>query len=158
MVRTSFLRLVTALFLRAQNIFSLYTRREKGSHREVCTKLLRPSLNKATAQLGLNYSSVGIVVRLWAVQRYRSFPEVNPPKHKADRSLLCNEWLRMSGAMPPFSYMPSRLTQEQLYLAVKLSLKSLAIKIKWKKFTVTGLKFLNSSNDKTSVSRTGKYS
>jgi len=147
--------------------FSLYTRKKKGSHREECTKLLRCSLNTATAQLGLSYSSVGIVIRLWAVQRYRSFaagrrgfsilkivrsflgpsqlriqwgprnifPEVNPPEHKADRSLLSSEWLRMSGAMPRFPYTPSCLTRE-LYLAVKLCLKSLSMKIKWKKFTV----------------------
>jgi len=68
---------VTALFLRAQKkkkVFSFYTRKNKGSHREVCTKLLRSSVNQATAQLELSYSSVGIVIRLWAVQRYRSFP------------------------------------------------------------------------------------
>jgi len=79
MVRTSFLRLVTgfswtALFLRAQKIFSLYTRKEKRSHREVCAKLLRCSLNSATAQLELSYSSVGIVIRLLAVQRNHNFP------------------------------------------------------------------------------------
>jgi hypothetical protein len=74
MVLNLFLRLVTALFLRAQKTFSLYTRKNKGGHREVCTKLLRSSLNQATAQLELSYSSVGIVIRLWAVQRYCSFP------------------------------------------------------------------------------------
>ena len=60
--------------LASTKTFPLYTRKEKGSHREVCTNLLRSSLNKATAQLGLSYSSLGIVIRLWAVQRYRSFP------------------------------------------------------------------------------------
>ena len=113
--------------LASTKTFPLYTRKEKGSHREVCTNLSRSSLNKATAQLGLSYSSLGIVIRLWAVQRYRSFPaerrglsilknilsffgpselpiqlvppnifpEVNPPKHKADRSLLSTEWLTL---------------------------------------------------------------
>ena len=157
----------------------------------MCTKILRSSLKKAIAQLGLNYSSVGTVIRLWTEQRNRSslqeengflhsqtfspflgptqlpsiqwvwrniFPDVNPPGHKADLSLLTSEWLSMSGGMPPFSNMPSCLTQEQLNLVAKLCLKSSDFKIQRKKFNVTCIKFLNASNDKTPVSRTAKDS
>lgn len=144
---------MTALFLHAQKITFFVNMKGTEVTAQCAQNFHALLLTKLLHKLGLSYSSVGIVITLWTVQRNRSslqeengfvhsqsfspflgptqlpniqwvprniFPDVNPRGHKADLSFLTSEWLSMSGAMPPFSNMPSCLKQEQLSLVIKL--------------------------------------